>query len=418
MVLPYLNTSYYSNKLLLLPFSLFVTFLVSYGLYVFNAKLLKILVTTFFFSTFFAADLCNQNALTDKRSDKMQHNIQTLCKSQQMISSPDIFLLTYESYVGNETMQIYGIDNSEQEYYLAEKGFNIYNGIYSIGPASTVSMNAVLAVASDENEARGATSGNGKIQRILRCNGYKTYGIFPNNYFFWEQTIDYDYSFPTAILSRQMGASTVFIKAIMQGEFVCWQIHDGFAYSEYLAQKQDALSASKQANPRFVYTHNKYPGHSRHMGRLVVENDLEKYKLGLQMANAEMKNDVETILKSNPDSIIIINGDHGPHLIQSEKDIRKIGRMNIQDRYGAFLAIKWPENLQHNESSIIVLQDIFPVVLDALFDTKDFSRLKIEPKTLLPEVVAGAAVNNGIIIGGRDDGRLLYEYSTLFAEPE
>jgi len=228
----------------------------------------------------------------------------------------------------------------------------------------------------------------------------------------------YDYSFPTAILSRQMGASTVFIKAIMQGEFVCWQIHDGFAYSEYLAQKQDALSASKQANPRFVYTHNKYPGHSRHMGRLVVENDLEKYKLGLQMANAEMKNDVETILKSNPDSIIIINGDHGPHLIQSEKDIRKIGRMNIQDRYGAFLAIKWPENLQHNESSIIVLQDIFPVVLDALFDTKDFSRLKIEPKTLLPEVVAGAAVNNGIIIGGRDDGRLLYEYSTLFAEPE
>jgi len=92
--------------------------------------------------------------------------------------------------------------------------------------------------------------------------------------------------------------------------------------------------------------------------------------------------------------------------------------MNIQDHYGTFLAIKWPENIQRNESSIIVLQDIFPVVLDALFDTKDFSRLKIEPKTLLPEVVAGAAVNNGIIMGGLDDGKPLFESSALFAEPE
>ena len=41
-------------------------------------------------------------------------------------------MLTYDSYVGQETMQQYGIDNRSQEEYLLQRGFKIYPQNYSI----------------------------------------------------------------------------------------------------------------------------------------------------------------------------------------------------------------------------------------------------------------------------------------------
>ena len=40
--------------------------------------------------------------------------------------TPNIYFLVYDSYVPNETMMNYGIDNSAQEGYLVERGFTLY----------------------------------------------------------------------------------------------------------------------------------------------------------------------------------------------------------------------------------------------------------------------------------------------------
>ena len=414
----YLNSSYYSNRLLLMPFSLFLTFLISYAIYSFNPKLLRVMVAVLFLTTIFNAEIFTQGLNSVPKTEKMNSKIQALAKNRQMIAKPDIFLLTYESYVCNETMLKYGLDNSDQESYLSQKGFTIYPGIYTIGPASAISMNAVLDISSDEKAAQEATSGNGNVQRLFQAEGYETYGIFPFYYFFWGKSFDYDYCFPTAELVQKTGASTAFVASILKGEFWSLQLFSGLAYSAYVSKKLEILALPRQERPRFVYTHNRYPGHSIHGGKIIVGDEFQTYKLGLQKANIEMKNDVEALLKSNPDSIIIINGDHGPRLLEVVNDINDVSRINIQDQYGVFLAIKWPENLQSNDNTITVLQDVFPVILDALFKTTEFSKSKIEPKTLLPEVVAGAIVNNGVIIGGKDDGKPLFESSNLFAEPE
>ena len=42
--------------------------------------------------------------------------------------TPSVYLMTYDSYVENETMLKYGIDNSEQEKHLQALGFKIYRG--------------------------------------------------------------------------------------------------------------------------------------------------------------------------------------------------------------------------------------------------------------------------------------------------
>ena len=47
-----------------------------------------------------------------------------------------VVILTYDGYSQNETLQNYGIDNSNQTEYLIENGFTIFNGTYSIGSYS------------------------------------------------------------------------------------------------------------------------------------------------------------------------------------------------------------------------------------------------------------------------------------------
>jgi len=173
-----------------------------------------------------------------------------------MIARPDVFLLTYESYVCNETMLKYGIDNSDQESYLIQKGFALYPETYTIGPATMISMNAVLDVSSDEESAREATSGSGNVQRIFQTQGYETYGIFPYYYFFWGKSCNYNHCFPSAELTKHSGASTAFILSILKGEFWGLQLLSGFAYSDYLSKKLEILALPAQDQPSPLSTLN------------------------------------------------------------------------------------------------------------------------------------------------------------------
>jgi len=72
-------------------------------------------------------------------------------------------------------------------------------------------------------------------------------------------------------------------------------------------------------------------------------------------ANAEMIADVEMALANNPNAIIILAGDHGPALtgdvfqISDFKSQENVGRLNILDRYGILLAIRWPQEFNVHE---------------------------------------------------------------------
>ena len=102
--------------------------------------------------------------------------------SRSFSRTPDIYLLTYDSYVENEIMLHYGIDNSEQESYLVDHGFTIYRGTYSIGPASKVSMAALFRLAPGGDLTK-VLSGDSVAVRALNENGYTTYFV-ASPYFF------------------------------------------------------------------------------------------------------------------------------------------------------------------------------------------------------------------------------------------
>ncbi|HNS33394.1 MAG TPA: hypothetical protein PKN36_10560 [bacterium] len=337
--------------------------------------------------------------------------IYTLTEEKKPETTPDIFLLTYESYTDSETLFRYGIDNSVHENYLEDKGFHIYRGTYSVAASSLSSMSRVLNISQGVVYPRSVLAGNGAVHKILKKNGYTTYGIFYINYFFQKVGSFYDVSFP-----EQLPKTCRFlINAILEGEFRFDASYEETGYGEFLDMKRKVL-ASKTPYPKFLYAHNKYPGHSQNSGS-AIGNETGIYTKGIAEANAEMKTDIETAINNNPGAVIIVHGDHGPYLTKNctrtgknnAYDISEINRLDVQDRYGSFLAIRWPKGTKIDHDKIEILQDIFPSVFAWMYDDPDILKSRIEQLTLFPDRVSGVRVRKGILEGGQDDGKPLFD---------
>lgn len=329
----------------------------------------------------------------------------------------DVLLLIYEAYAPYETMLYHGIDNSEQLAYLKKKGFHIYQGVYSIAAPTIDSMSRLFNVDSESSD-RKYLAGGGAVPRILKYQGYITYGIFMNDHFLRgvaDGNDRYDYSFPTPIWR-----SALLVRAILAGGFTDELNFEGVSYDSYLDEKHKALR-EEYAQPIFMYSHSMKPGHRFHL--TMNPDDAEKYANiyadNVKQANSEIRQDVDIILDRNPGAIVIIAGDHGPFITKSGYGLGRnssqysagdIDRFDVQDRYGVFLAIRWPQLEVVEKFTIRIFQDIFPAVLAYLFDDEElFNRVKIRPDTTVKRFLTrGVYVQDGILVGGKDDEKPLF----------
>lgn len=328
----------------------------------------------------------------------------------KVIDKPNIYLLIYDAYVGNETMQKYGIDNSKQEKFLTDNGFKIYKGVYSIGSNSKSSMNRVLNMSSIYIDS--AISGDGNVYKFLKSQGYSV-GIVMEDRYFYEKTIpDLDFYYPVNVPDGHI----VLLHSILAGEFK-FDAAKSISHStrnHYIQEKRKYMTV--KGGPRFMYTHVALPSHSQNSGKCLV-NEIDLFRKRLHEANLQMIDDIKTIMKNDPHAIIIVAGDHGPYLTGNCSSLSrgnflskdKVSRLNIQDRFGTFLAIKWPKSYKNiYDKNITVLQDIFPAVFATLLDNESiFEKLKINPLTD-GESTSGAKVNNKIIMDGINKGEPLF----------
>lgn len=390
----------------------FGIFLLTWLLYKTNRIFLYVLVPVLFITTissqFFVAGNELQTGIRTEAGKKADNALVSLVGSRKPNNTPSIYLLVYDSYVVNETMLAYGIDNQAQEQFLEELNFLVYPHTYSIGSYSVLSMSAVLntSIESYGNE-RSGVSGNGVIIELLKRFGYTTYGIFSSDHFFRGVIPGYDYSFP-AVTSP---AKTL-MKAILLGEFRFDVGFDAVSPEQFIDEKRRVFSNKVEA-PRFVYMHSSKPGHSQNSG-ICLPNELDLHRERLLEANHEMMLDLDAIMENDPKAIVIVAGDHGPHLTKNcyitagTYDLSEISRLDIQDRYGTFLAVMWPTQDFEGVDDIVVLQDLFPVIFAYIFDDLRFLEAKIEPVTIGDTVVSAARVNDGIIEGGIHDGEPLF----------
>ncbi len=324
--------------------------------------------------------------------------------------TPNIYLLIYDAYPAPETLSTYGLDNRTQEAFLREKGFKLYPRTYSVAAYTVSSMSFVLNSALEYyGSDRRALAGNGVVQNILKTYGYTTYGIFTSDFFFWENEIpSYTYAFPRPETSMAL----LLTRAILEGEFRFDINFEKVSYDQYLQEKIRVL-ANSSANPRFVYSHSKLPGHSQNSGAC-LPNETELFAERLATANAEMRHDIEVIMENDPSGIIVVAGDHGPYLTKNCMnthplyDITEINRLDVQDRFGVLLAIRWPSPDFEVYDEITILQDLFPAIFAYMFEDKALLQTRLEPVTVEKAPVSGVIVVNGIIHGGLDDGEPLF----------
>tara|TARA_B100001094_G_scaffold333302_1_gene410494 strand:+ start:614 stop:2911 length:2298 start_codon:yes stop_codon:yes gene_type:complete len=316
-------------------------------------------------------------------------------------NNPNVYLLTYDAYVSQEVMLQYGIDNASQESYLKNQGFTIYPQVYSLGFFSIFSMSSVLDLSY--GQGRAPVAGKGFVPDIFKKNGYQTAGIFKNTYYLINTEVHYDEYVPKVIIN---GAGSL-LQALTIGELDSLEAHYNLPYEEFVDTKNKMLNKMTQ-QPRFVYTHTG-PGHSQLSGHC-YEDEIEQFQARLIEANQEMKHDLETIQKIDPDAVIIINGDHGPQLTKtcfSIQDASTVNRLDMLDRHGSFVAIKMPHTEAIPQKNIRILQDIFPEVFNALAQTTTFSQVKLATRSH-GGITDGVYIENGIIHGGINDGEPLY----------
>ena len=383
-------------------------FLISSILYnLVGRKCLYIIVAICFFtnSAFQLASDDGSNSTLISTGNKLAE----LVCSRDPLSTPNIYLLIYDSYVINETMLEYGIDNRAQEEYLRTLGFKLYPHTYSIGATSISTMSRTLNAFTEYygSNNRG-TSGDGITQNLLKSFGYETYGILYHDSFYQGVGSSYDFSFSIESLFPHQ----VLMKAIFMGEFR-FDVWFGKPSDEQFIGYKLGIFKSASNKPRFVYMHSRVPGHSQNSGTC-LPNETQLFKERLIKANNEMKRDIETITQIDPRALIIVAGDHGPYLTKNchvtgrHYDISEISRLDIQDRYGTFLAIKWPTEDFSKYDNITVLQDLFPAIFAYLFKDDKLLEAKVASTTLEVHKISGASVINGIIYGGINDGEPLF----------
>lgn len=336
----------------------------------------------------------------------------------------DIILLVYDGYASPKTLQNYGFNNDTHVNFLQKNGFHVYDEIYSTGPCTHSSMSGIFSVGIKPHPEYGNKMYEisrrhivgGAVQSVLQQNGYKSLGIFQTDSFFrgtMLNEIKYDYYFPPLTEDE----SSLLIGSILEGEFRHEAGYDKINYETYLINKRQMLSQT-QLSPFILYSHSNYPGHTQNSGKC-RPNETSIHFEKVKTANQEMKQDIEKAIKNNRNAIVIVAGDHGPYLTKNcaaltrmgnSLDIKDVTRLDLQDRYGTFLAIRWPDPNYSKKHDIKILQDIFPAVFSYIFDDESlFDKTRAERNTQYSGFITkGVKISDGIIRGGKHNNAPLF----------
>jgi hypothetical protein len=388
-------------------------FLVTWLLYnLKNKQILYLTIVVIFVSNSLIQVISNSARSGEPSLPVVDNRLLSLIKGRIPVITPNIYLLVYDAYVSNETMLSYGIDNSNQEDYLKGQGFVLYPKTYSIGSNTIESMSKVLNASTEYyGNSRKGVSGDGLVQNILKYLGYETIGLFPTDFMFRGIGSSYDFSIPASSKPEYIQL----ISAILIGEFRSDVGYTDQTYDQFEETKQKIFK-SDYGNQVFIYMHSSVPGHSQNPGVCRPE-ETSLYSVRLKDANYEMTQDINTIIAYDPGAIVIVAGDHGPYLTKNcdvisgttgVYDISEISRLDIQDRFGSFLAIRWPMQDYAKYDDITVLQDLFPVIFAYLYKDEKILESKFVPIIPTPNKFSDISINNGIIQGGINDGEPLF----------
>jgi hypothetical protein len=325
---------------------------------------------------------------------------------------PDIFLLIYDSYVPDKVLRHYGFDNSDQNKFLEERGFKIYPDVYTVAVRTQPSMSRFLSMRPKPLNPIG---GPNTTFRAFKSWGYYSHMLGNGHLLAGVNALRIG---PDVVAPANMESSGVdaISSAILNGYFR----HNQFLgttplqYSEWVDEKHSMMRRGFESKkPYFLYAHS-LAAHVDYRDGQCKGDEVSKYKEDLVKVNQEMRDDIEMVLSSNRNALVVVAADHGPGVLTCEALERglmsedQITGARLADVYGTFLAIKWPDDNYHEYDDIRILQDVQFAVFSYLMQDKSVFSIRLPQEIVANPTLAGA-VKDGVIMIGPDKGKKLFE---------
>ena len=315
----------------------------------------------------------------------------------ELKDSSSIYLFMHDAFPHKDYAKHLNMPNFDEFTEVLEKnGFKIYD-VYSLGDQTLQTMYSVFQMATDVLSkskngvpttyalgAGGASfeyfrhflNGNNITNLLLKDKGYKT-GVanISNRWFFQKSSTAYDFWATDKI------ASNLLLRAIfMRGKLNTMLVGDSIDKNLELAK----LAAEKKNEDKIFAWTTAGPGHSS--GILNSGGaELRKWLPAYNQAINEMQIEMDSIVKNNPNAIIIFMSDHGPYIMDVQRipknyDLNRVDYIKFRDIFGAFMAIRFPdkEKAAKYDSDFNVTQDLFPIIFAYLFDSEIPLKYKIK----------------------------------------
>jgi hypothetical protein len=245
------------------------------------------------------------------------------------------------------------------------------------------------------------------VNQFFKEHGYRIYLVLNAYLLNGSDRIVADFVFPS--LSYRSGLGALY-RGIVGGEFKSEIVFQDSTRDEWLSVKRTAL-AEQRPEPKMLYAHSGFPGHSQNSGSC-LQDETERYAARLTVANEEMRVDIETILASRRDAIVVVAGDHGPYLTgdclyMTRYRQEDLSADHLADRYGAALAIRWPDAGFTAYDRISTIQDVFFAISAYMLEDTRVLRYKPPAETFGYGGIPDGAVKNGVVMIGQDRGHPL-----------
>jgi hypothetical protein len=242
---------------------------------------------------------------------------------------------------------------------------------YILQPGSTDS--ADMAVA------RGLLRGSGPAVDIFRSAGYEfVYVESPWSVSACGPAVDVCYSYWTfGETAKWLGEFTIFAELIDAGS---WKVSTDRALDQFAILKE--LAETKAEAPRLIYAHIGIPHPpfvlDAQCGRWenpaskdweVTRESSDPYLQQLECVNHQVRELIETIDRSDPDSVVVVTADHGLSLHgQWGLPIKEWSEAQIRESLAILTAYRLPPVCQTPQNADFELVNSFRLVVDCLFD--------------------------------------------------
>lgn len=398
----------------ILRFVLIVTFFLiakKFSFKVLNTTLVALLTFTILQLSFY------QRASSTQWEQVTKNAFNSFPLEEKLHFRPNIYLVLLESYMSPTTLQkTYEYDNSAFESELSEKGFQIYDNLYSNSSFTNGSLLNLFMMQSDMSTFfTGNSDVTAEAHQILGgCNDNLLYSYLKKNdyivssyyekqkYYYTVQGPLLDYTLEEPSLSY-LGVLEE-ISSYFYSKLCAHPSIQDIVYKDVYAPSFKHIEKIKEfSNPSFFLIKPLNKLHMAHgLGEVVssyqrwISSGI--YQRGLDEMNQELLHLIGEIEKNDPDALIVLIGDHGhKYIIEatlnydifqgSPNDIKEECRaLNmssediLEDFCSIFLAIKMPKGTKGKITvdSQYVYADLFRHIFAALDDNPVFLENKSE----------------------------------------